>query len=148
MSWQFHVIGTKGSLSIMSNPWFPGNRSTIHLTLYDRFQPNFPSPREEIMGYYSDKPLRSYTIDVLGQCVLIKGLTGNAVSLDHTLGNIKILEEWREKVAAKQPQLEKPLHQSSLTNTSATQFKQKQPEEKDQGKKLFVPSRRNGNSNN
>jgi predicted dehydrogenase len=144
MSWQFHVIGTKGTLSVISNPWFPGAGCEYHITLCDPLQPNTVPHRHEVFKSYKDIPLRSYTIDVLNQCIYIKGLPMNAVTLEHSLANIHLLTEWRAQVAAKQPTPEN-LHRQPLVSAAGhSYFKQKPPEEKEKTRALYSPPRLKG----
>jgi predicted dehydrogenase len=137
LSWQFHVIGTKGTLTITSNPWLPSNQSTVQIKLFDPNQPNASISSEETTHLHERPPysLHSYGIDVLGKCIQNKALSNNALTLDHTLGNIKIINEWRRRVKENQHQPEKKHHPLTLANISyfkrnTTDEKRAQPDAK------------------
>ena len=127
-SWLFQVIGTKGSLQVISHPWLPGNYTTIHLKLFEPGKPNNNLPFDEIGSFYEKPPyiLPSYAVDTLGECVRNKALSEDAVTLAHTWGNIKIVEEWRRQVLEKKSSLDQ--RQSSVNNVSY--FKQPSAEDK------------------
>jgi predicted dehydrogenase len=130
MSWQFHVTGTKGTLTIISNPWLPGNTTTYYLTHVDPNRLNISIASDLIEDYYKSKDyiLHCYGIDMLAECVQNKALSSNAVTLKHTLGNIKIIEDWRKMVKENQPQQEKSHDQHTLA--SVRYFKNRPVDEK------------------
>jgi xylose dehydrogenase (NAD/NADP) len=119
MSWTFNITGTKGTLQVITNPWLPGNQGVYKLSIFDLEKAN-TSDVEEISYHYEKPPyiLRSYSFDVLGKCILNKALTEDTVTLEHTLGNIQLVEAWRRLL------MEKPqLYQSQASVTTLSHFK-------------------------
>jgi predicted dehydrogenase len=92
---QFEIVGTKGRLHVLTNPWLPGNENKI---LISRDGVSMP---EEIT-VNADKTLFSYQIDVVGKGILEGKTSAHSpgISWEDTLGNMSVLTEWRKQVHA------------------------------------------------
>lgn len=91
--WQFTVCGTKGSLRVVSNPWLPSQNNNI-IEIYEA--ENKLLDRIEVSA---DKPLYSYQVDVIGQCIAEPELRNHlAISLQDSLSNMKVLDAWRNQI--------------------------------------------------
>jgi predicted dehydrogenase len=92
---QFEIVGTKGRLHVLTNPWLPGLDNRI---LISRDGMSMP---EEI-NVSADKSLFRYQIDVVGHSIL-EGKTSAhtpGISWEDTLGNMAVLTEWKQQVHA------------------------------------------------
>jgi predicted dehydrogenase len=93
MTWKFNILGTEGSIDVISNPWKPeqGDNKII-ITSHD-------SHEQSELIVSTDHPLYAYQIDVVGNYHL-----GNypvdemRISLADSLGNVRVVEEWRSQV--------------------------------------------------
>ncbi len=89
MSWKFEIYGTKGRISVPTNPWWP-EKTNNQILVY----PNGEKYPQEI-NVSADKSLFTYQIDELAQHIN-RGETSvppSAVSLEHSYGNINVLEK-------------------------------------------------------
>ena len=97
--WQFTVFGTKGILDVKTNPWLPGNINQVLIKTDDK---------EEILNFTADKPLYTYQIDCVATQInngLISPISP-AVTLKHSIGNVKILDRWLKSEIAQSANIE------------------------------------------
>lgn len=94
MFFKLDIYGGRGHLHMQTNPWMPTQAANvIHLTLADGAR--------ETIHVQADKPLYTYQIDTLNR--LIREGKNNAwdvVTWDESLGNVALLEHWRQQVCA------------------------------------------------
>lgn len=90
---QFHIVGKKGILSVKTNPWMPDNENHIVINR---------NGIEENYCFTAEKSVYTYQIDFVsehiktGQYVLRDQEAG--ITWEHSVGNIAVLEQWREQV--------------------------------------------------
>lgn len=91
--WQFDICGTEGNLKVITNPWMPDcTNNKIVISRNDKATP------QEI-NVVADKPLYTYQIDSMGVCIASgRFAKHDGVSLDDSLGNVKVLEAWLQQV--------------------------------------------------
>lgn len=89
MFWQFDIHGTLGSIKVISNPWLPMQDENIFII--------YPHNQEPIeVKVVADKPLYTYQIDVVNDNIHARNDQG--ISLQDSLGNVVVLENWLEQV--------------------------------------------------
>ncbi len=88
---QFDVVGTKGVLSVKTNPWQAENESIVVIR---------HDGDEKTYRFSAEKSLYTYQIDAVNQHILTRRLTPNAdaITWEHSLGNIAALEKWIKQV--------------------------------------------------
>lgn len=92
MRWSFEIFGTKGSLKVTSNPWLPELDNTYTIQLDSDTEPHN-------ISFTADTPLYTYQIDVAGNAILQGDYRNHeGMSLQDTLGNAIVLEEWVKQV--------------------------------------------------
>lgn len=100
MFWQFEVCGSRGMLKVLSNPWLPDYSNKLLI------QHNDSDMLEEII-VTADKPLYTYQIDTVSECILNQNFNSEeCISLQDSLNNTKILETWRQQIQRQIPVLE------------------------------------------
>lgn len=91
MWWQFDILGTAGFLSIKNNIWFPEKNNEIILH-HDN--------QEKILKFSAEQSLYTYQIDCVNEHIN-RGCfspSEKAVSWEHSLGNIAVMNEWIKQV--------------------------------------------------
>lgn len=85
--YQFDVVGTKGVLSVKTNPWKAENESVAVIRRGDD---------EKTYQFTAEKSLYTYQIDAVNRHIISRQFTPNAeaVTWEHSLGNIAVLEKW------------------------------------------------------
>lgn len=94
---QFEVFGTEGMLTMLTNPWMPGQTDNkILIKRHDQTEP------AEII-IHADKPLYTYQIDAVAEGILqgSRMADDTDVSWLESLGNTIVLEAWLNQVKAK-----------------------------------------------
>lgn len=92
-SWLFAIYGSKGNLRVVTNPWLPNQTNNI-IEIYGP-----ENILKETITVTADKPLYSYQIDIMGECINNPNQRGKVgISLKDSLNNMKILDQWREQI--------------------------------------------------
>lgn len=91
MHWSFEVIGTKGRLISISNPWMPQiGEQTLHLSTESCVEP-------ECITVQSTTCVYTHQIDTVNQHILFPNTLSEArISLQESLSCVRSLERWRE----------------------------------------------------
>lgn len=100
MFWQFDVYGTEGHLTVKTNPWLPGLQDNKLLIYRD----GKTTPME--ISVVADKSLYTYQIDSVNYYIGTEDFSGenqDGISWQHSLGNIAVLEKWRDQVQGSLP---------------------------------------------
>lgn len=84
---QFDVVGSTGVLRVITNPWKAESENIVVI---------YRNGNQKIYRFFADKSLYTYQIDTVNHHLLAQQLTPNfdAISWEHSLGNIAALEEW------------------------------------------------------
>lgn len=94
MVWRFEVFGTKADLLVQSNPWLPAQEGNLAL-VKDKKGNDLCQ-----IATSASKPLYSYQIDAMGNALGSSPKVQSLISLEDSLGNIQILEQWMTQVLA------------------------------------------------
>lgn len=88
---QFDVVGSKGVLRVITNPW---KGESENIVIINR------SGDEKTYRFHAEKSLYTYQIDTVNYHLLSQKLTpnSNAISWEHSQGNIAALEEWARQM--------------------------------------------------
>jgi predicted dehydrogenase len=88
---QFTIFGNKGILNITSNPWLPGKTNKMTLLVEGQVKP---------LEFHADKSLFTYEVDMVAEHIINERLSPSAmaVSWEHSLGNVALLDEWSSLV--------------------------------------------------
>ncbi|MHB1946803.1 MAG: Gfo/Idh/MocA family protein [Gammaproteobacteria bacterium] len=91
---QFAIYGTQGHIQVITNPWLP-TRENNQIRI---FLNNESSPTE--INVTADKSLYTYQIDMVSQNVLAEQRSAElpGISWIDSLGNVAVLEAWREQL--------------------------------------------------
>lgn len=84
---QFDVVGSTGVLRVITNPWKAESENIVVI---------YRNGDEKTYRFFAEKSLYTYQIDTVNHHLLAQQLTPNldAISWEHSLGNIATLEEW------------------------------------------------------
>lgn len=93
MSWQFVVWGTEGRLEMITNPWFPVCGEQV----FKIYNSSEEQPREiQVSSPYS---VYTYQINTFNQLILEpESQMQEQISLQESLENIRLLDQWRKAV--------------------------------------------------
>ncbi|VVC77037.1 Glucose--fructose oxidoreductase [Aquicella siphonis] len=90
---RFEIIGTKGSLRLISNPWLPDrteNSFIIH---------HYQNGETVKINVTAERSLYTYQIDAVSRHVLDGADQCMSMSRQDTLGNMMVLDTWRQQIA-------------------------------------------------
>jgi predicted dehydrogenase len=90
----FEIYGTKGRISLMTNPWFPDQTNNkIHVFTKD-------STEAVVINVTADKPLYTYQIDLVNQLIYSGDVSKKPgyISREDSMGTIAVLDTWIQQL--------------------------------------------------
>jgi predicted dehydrogenase len=95
MEWKFEIEGTEGTIEFLDNPWKPEDALPTRFILKNK-------DGQQTISAIATQRLYSLEIDNLGFSVWNKQFSAGAdVSLDDSMGNVAVIETWRNRVFEK-----------------------------------------------
>ena len=93
MSWQLDIYGAEGHLKVISNPWLP-EKDNNKMIIYRKKQ-TYPVE----INVTAEKSLYVYQVELASENILKKNFNQHkGISLEDSLGNVRVLEEWRKQI--------------------------------------------------
>src|SRR5579885_31421 len=89
---QFEIYGTKGRISMLTNPWLPSENDNRFII----YQSDNNLTTE--INVTAEKTLYTYQIDSVNDSISVNSRDCNQISGQYSLGNATVLEEWLRQV--------------------------------------------------